>query len=100
MMPAAAPYNSDARRFFMPTGYQHPGYVASLAAFGEPVSLPRSQGFILRRKIPGTPYCDATGTYPLFCCQDWRGLSDDITELGSALVSVVLIADPFGGHDF
>ena len=37
-----------------PTGYQSPGYVASLREFGRPLSLSRTGGFLLERAIPGT----------------------------------------------
>lgn len=80
-------------------GYRHPLYARSLAAFGTPLSLPSSGGWLLRRRIPGTALDDAMGCYPLFCCVDWRGLADDLAELDPALVSVTLVADPFGDHD-
>src|SRR4051812_33133883 len=54
-----------------PTGYQGPGYVASLREFGRPLSLSRTGGFLLERAIPGTADRDAMGPYPLFCCRDW-----------------------------
>jgi hypothetical protein len=82
-----------------PTGYQHPHYAQSLAEFGAPLQLPLSQGWLLQRAIPGVPCSDAMGCYPLFACRDWRPLEDDLTALGSELVSVTLVADPFGNHD-
>ena len=82
-----------------PTGYVHPRYAASLAEFGEPRELPRSGGWILVREIPGTPYRDAMGPYPLFSCRDWGALGRDLEDLRGELVSVTLVADPFGAHD-
>ncbi len=80
----------------MTTGYLHPHYAASLAEFGTPRRLPRSGGWILERGIPGWPYRDAMGCYPLFSCSDWSGLAWDLQELEGRLVSVALVTDPFG----
>jgi hypothetical protein len=80
----------------VPTGYAHPDYAASLAAFGEPLNLPRSGGSLLVREIPGTPHRDAMGPYPLLCCRNWSGLADDLDELRNELVSVTAVLDPFG----
>ena len=82
----------------MITGYMHPGYAESLAQFGTPRRLPRSGGWILVRQIPGSPYHDAMGTYPLFACQDWSQLYLDLEEMGDELVSLAVVADPFGHH--
>lgn len=79
-------------------GYLHPGYVESLAEFGRPRSLPRCGGWLLERPIPGTTAHDAMGCYPLFACRDWSQLAVDLATLDSELVSVVLVADPFGGY--
>ncbi len=83
------------------TGYLHPGYAASLREFGTPRELPRSGGWILERKIPGTSCCDAMGPYPLFCCRDWAGLCADIDELDQEgrLISLALVTDPLSGCD-
>ena len=37
------------------------------------------------------------GPYPIFSCGDWGGLAEDLRELAGELVSVSLVADPFGG---
>src|SRR5579864_7703333 len=81
-----------------PAGYAHPLYTESLSEFGTPVGLPESGGQLLERLISGTAYHDAMGPYPLFCCADWHGLARDIEGLRGKLVSVVVVADPFGGH--
>jgi len=39
------------------------------------------------------------GCYPLFACDDWSTLDQDLDELGNELVSVALVADPFGNHN-
>jgi len=80
-------------------GYSHPGYAASLAEFGNPRALPRSMGWILERPIVPTPYRDAMGCYPLFACRDWSKLDLDLEELSGELVSLAIVADPFGDHD-
>ena len=81
------------------TGYEHSRYAASLAEYGTPRSLPRSNGWILERQIPGLADHDGIGCYPLFCCADWTTLGSDLDELGGDLVSLCLVADPFGEYD-
>lgn len=78
-------------------GYAHPEYALSLREFGDPRELPRSGGWILVRPIPGTPYKDAMGCYPFFLCRDWKKLHEDIQDVGSDLVSLSLVVDPFSG---
>lgn len=80
-------------------GYSHPDYAASLTEFGRPRPLPRSNGWLLERPIIHTPYRDAMGCYPLFACSDWSKLNLDLEELNNDLVSVAIVADPFGDHD-
>jgi hypothetical protein len=81
------------------SGYMHSQYAQSLAEFGTPRLLPRSGGWILERGIPGTPYRDAMGCYPLFSCRDWTLLHDDLEELQDDLVCLTLVADPFGRYE-
>ncbi len=81
------------------TGYAHPDYAASLAEFGTPIALPRCGGWVLGRPIPRTAYRDAMGCYPLFACQDWSQLHSDLDDLHRDLVSIVIVADPFGDHN-
>jgi hypothetical protein len=80
------------------SGYAHPAYAAALAAFGEPRSLSASGGWLLTSAIAGTPWSDGRGCYPLFCAAAWPNLKVDLESLPD-LVSAVLVADPFGGHD-
>ena len=51
------------------------------------------------RPIPDTSYRDAMGCYPLFACHDWYELHVDLNQLGNELVSVAIVADPFGNYD-
>ena len=81
------------------TGYLHPGYAESLAEFGLPYELPRSRGWILKRKIPDYPGHDAIGCYPLFTCRDWSQLHSDLDDLSGEFVSLALVASPFGNYD-
>lgn len=83
----------------MTFGYLNPLYAESLAEFGRPQLLPYCKGWILERDIPGTPYRDAMGCYPLFFCQDWSQLANDMVEIGNELVTLTLVADPFGNFD-
>jgi len=82
-----------------PAGYMHPLYAEALSEFGTPVALPSSGGWLLERRLPATGDLDAMGTYPLFCCADWNALRQDLDALCGRLVSVVLVADPFGQHN-
>lgn len=82
-----------------PAGYEHPSYAASLAEFGIPRLLPRSGGWVLERAVGDTPHRDAMGCYPLFACRDWSALSADLEEMAGEMVSLALVADPFGEHD-
>jgi hypothetical protein len=77
----------------------HPGHAESLAEFGTPRELPHCGGWLLERAIPGTAARDAMGCYPLFACRDWLGLCMDLDGLQGELVSVSLVADPFGNYD-
>lgn len=81
------------------TGYLHPGYAESLAEFGLPYELPRSRGWILKRKIPDYNDHDAIGCYPLFTCRDWSQLHSDLDNLSGEFVSLALVASPFGNYD-
>jgi hypothetical protein len=80
------------------TGYLHPRYAQSLAEFGIPLELPRCGGWILQRRIPGFPYYDAMGCYPLFACREWSQLFADLEEIGGELVSLSVVTDPFGEY--
>lgn len=77
------------------TGYHHEGYVHSLSEFGQPLHLPRCDGWILQRAIPGSDFVDAMGPYPLFCCHDWSQLGADLEAAPEDLISLVMVADPF-----
>jgi len=80
-------------------GYMHPDYAKSLSEFGIPLALPECGGWVLERQIPGFVDRDAMGCYPLFACEDWYKLSDDLDEIGDELVSLSLVTDPFGMYD-
>jgi len=82
----------------MVTGHAHPSYAEALAEFGRPRELPRCKGWVLEREISGTSYRDAMGCYPLFSCQDWSGLREDLDALSTDLVSLAMVPDPFGEY--
>jgi hypothetical protein len=77
----------------------HRSYAESLAQFGSPRLLRGSNGWILKRRIPGFPSHDAVGCYPLFACQNWSQLHADLEDLGEELVSLAIVTDPFGEYD-
>ena len=81
------------------SGYLSQQYAASLGGLGTPRLLPHCLGYILERPIPGSMHRDAMGCYPLFCCETWTGVAADLESLVGELVSVSLVADPFGDYD-
>lgn len=81
------------------SGYLHSGYAESLSGFGVPRALVQSKSWMLTRPILGSPYEDAMGAYPLFVCQDWSHLQDDLEQIGEELVCVSLVTDPFGSYE-
>ena len=82
----------------MLTGYLHPDYALSFSEVAVPIVLPHSGGWLLKRSINGSALVDGMGCYPLFCCNDWHALPQDIKSLQSELVSIVLVTDPFGKY--
>lgn len=81
------------------TGYASAEYAEALGEFGRPRRLPRSGGWILERPIPTRDgWRDAIGCYPICACADWSLLRADLDAIGDDLVSLVLVADPFGSH--
>jgi hypothetical protein len=82
------------------SGYANRSYAFSLSEFGEPIHLPRSDGYLLKRSIPGTDLFDAMGCYPLFFCKDWTMLSADLDDLPEEIVSTSFVADPYGNYTF
>lgn len=89
----------QAKNDLQVTGYLHPRYAESLSEFGLPYELPQSRGWILKRQIPNCSDQDAIGCYPIFSCQDWSQLASDLDNLSGELVSLSLVAFPFGNFD-
>src|SRR5512139_3565634 len=83
----------------MMDGYGHPEYAASLSEFGSAQPLRACKGWIVRRRIQGHSGDDAIGCYPLFVCEDWNNLPEDLLALQGELVSLTLVSDPFGNYD-
>lgn len=80
------------------TGYIHPMYAESLKEFGAPQGLRRCGGSVLKRQIPISSDHDAMGCYPLFACRDWSKLHLDLENFNDELISLSLVADPFGDY--
>lgn len=80
-------------------GYAGRAYAESLAEFGAVRLLRACGGWLLETQIPGSQLADGMGCYPLFCCHDWRGLSNDLEALADDLVSVRIVTDPFADLD-
>ena len=55
---------------------------------------------MLKRKITGFDYCDLMWCYPLFTCQDWTYLFDDLENIDHDPITVSAVVDPFGDYDF
>lgn len=78
-------------------GYQSLAYARAVSSDLEPLSLPRSGGFLVQRELtPGVR--DAANPYPIFCCSDWSGLAADVASL-EGQVSVTVVTDPLGTYD-
>jgi hypothetical protein len=80
------------------SGYLHPLYAQSLTEFGEPIELPASEGWILKRPIHETSQFDGIGCYPIFACKDWSNLGKDLDWVSNQLISLSLVTDPFGNY--
>src|SRR3954463_14867746 len=76
-------------------GYASQHYARSLEEFGAVRELPRCKGWLLVNQIPNSDLFDGMGCYPLFCCQDWCALQEDLASLADSLVSVRIVTDPF-----
>jgi hypothetical protein len=77
-------------------GYLHRAYAESFAGIATARELPCCGGWFLEREIPGTAFVDGMGCYPIFACRDWASLPRDLPALADRLVSLILVADPFG----
>jgi hypothetical protein len=98
-MPAVNAVGKYFTRSTTMQGYAHPEYAASLSEFGTPRFLPQSGGWILERPVPNSSDLDAMGCYPIFACMDWAALRADLENIGRELISLSLVADPFGEHN-
>lgn len=78
-------------------GYLHRLYAESLSEFGTPRFLAASGAWILVRRLPYMACNDGMGCYPLFLCQDWSRLHEDLDELRD-LVSLTVVVDPFADY--
>jgi len=81
----------------MTTGYRHPLYAQSFAAFGRPVACPDAGAHLLARPIPGGGE-DLSGPYPMLFAGRLDRLEGDLARLTRAPggpVSVVFVLDPF-----
>lgn len=80
------------------TGYAHQSYAHSLSEWGSPRELPKSRGWILERPIGETNYRDGMGCYPIFSCNDWKNIKEDLDEIREEMVCLSLVSDPFGNY--
>jgi hypothetical protein len=76
-------------------GYSSQQYAQSLEEFGTVRQLPVCGGWLLESQIPGSESFDGMGCYPLFCCEDWSALRNNLESLADDLVSVRIVTDPF-----
>lgn len=82
-----------------PSGYLHPGYAASLAAWGRPVGLEASGAWALERPVGDGDLVDAMGCYPRLFCRDWGRLGDDLVAFQGRWVTFAAVTDPFAPVD-
>ena len=80
------------------SGYYSQDYAESLSEFGDVVSLPGAEAWILARSIPNSDWKDVMGCYPLLCCNNWSQLCDDIASLENDYVSFSCVSDPLGAY--
>jgi lipid II:glycine glycyltransferase (peptidoglycan interpeptide bridge formation enzyme) len=80
------------------SGYLSSYYSNSLKEFGKPVFLPKCGGWVLERDIPDFMGKDAMGCYPIFKCQKWSSLHDDLKDIGHKWISFTMVTDPFGNY--
>lgn len=91
------PHSVIAGEQQMRAGYRSVEYASALHHLGTPRAIDACGAWLLERSVPDNDARDAIGCYPLFCCADWSRLADDLAALASSgIVSVVLVADPFG----
>jgi len=83
----------------MLTGYLHKNYANSFECYGKPRLLESCGGYIIERAIEGTKYHDGAGIYPMFDCQDWDNLQHDMNNINDKLISLSLVANPFGKYE-
>jgi len=81
------------------SGYLHSLYAESLMDIGGPIELSASKGWILKRPVLETVAFDGMGCYPIFACQDWSVLEQDLDWLSDQLVCLSLVTDPFGQYN-
>lgn len=76
--------------------YNSSEYAATQSHVGQPRFLPQAGGWILQRPLPHGAGQDASSPYPLFCCERWNRLDEDLRELRrDGLVSLTLVTEPF-----
>lgn len=80
-------------------GYLSKAYATALAEFGTPQFLRQSGGWLLKRQVSGSSHADAMGCYPIFACQNWQGLQNDIESLANDIIALSVVTDPFGDYD-
>lgn len=83
------------------SGYLNRHYADAFAEFGTPLYLPMAKAWILQRTINNSSHVDASGLYPLLCCQNWSQLGNDLDALQreNNLVTISAVTDPFGDYD-
>lgn len=79
-------------------GYSSELYANSLTEGDAVECLSGCRGQILVRRIGGSNLSDAVSPYPLFCCENWDRLHEDIDQL-KGVVSLSLVTDPFGDFE-
>ena len=79
--------------------YLHPAYAEACSDLGQPLHLPNSGAWILKRRIPNTPYLDGMGCYPILSCKHWSSLPADFENIEGELISLSAVTDPFGKYD-
>lgn len=74
-------------------GYASREYLECASPAAATYWLPRSEGGLVLEGIPGTPYTDTRGAYPLFAVANWDALDRDLSEVAD-WVSLRGVPDP------
>ncbi len=75
-------------------GYQNTKYIESISETVPPLSLSRSNGWLVPKIIPGSNEIDLSATNPFIICQNPDSLIHDFESLSDKYVALTVITNP------